>query len=393
MSAWFFVWPFFFFWSWKEFRNVPMAEFPRMNPHGADLFISYNAEESAWVEKAISSLESQLQILENGQLRPFRCFVDMQDITAGDDWHATMLANAVSAFRFLFVISPKALASDWCQLELHQRINSHPQGLDTLLFVNRREGLAPMGTEIGVLTRYRRWVDVSNARPFEKQIDELSAWLCRKKEYEDFQVIRKADKANIFAEPLALEEAFRRFVPCVGIVTKSRYERPLGYAWLNQGRQFLCDYETARAIRNGPQGHALRLCWRDDWSGAGGSLIIARVEVPHRRDEAGKLYVSLNAPLPNRPCLGRSLEYFTENEVGTVVFEASAETKGESRLVPRRAVVSNWLEPAGIEMRMEAGEILLSGAPLFDALGCFAGCVTSDDHGASVALPREIFSQ
>jgi hypothetical protein len=171
-----------------------------MNPNVPDLFISCNVEELAWVEKAIRTLEAKLEILENSQLRPFRCFVYKHDITAGEDWHDRTLVNAVSALRFLFVISPQALASDWCHLELHERITRHPHGLDSLLFVNRKEGLDANEAQTGVLTRFRRWVDVSDARPFEKQIDELTAWLCRKKEYEGFQIIRKANKANRFVD-------------------------------------------------------------------------------------------------------------------------------------------------------------------------------------------------
>jgi hypothetical protein len=362
-----------------------------MNANTADLFISYNNEECAWVERVIGALEGELEVLENGRLRPFRCFVYVQDIAVGEDWHETMLAHALSAHRFLFVMSARALASQWCQLELHERINNRPHWADTLLFANRMDGSEAEKASTWILTRFRRWLDVTDARPFETQMDELAGWLCGKNEYEAFQIIRQSDKRRIFGAPKALEEAFRRFVSCVGIVMDERCDRPLGYAWLNEGRQFLCDYETARASHEGSPGRALRLVWRDELSDAGGSLIIARADVPQRWNEAGKLYVSLNAPLPSRPFFGSGLEYFSENNLGTLVLEPGTKTSREFCLVPRRAALSSWFQPAGINVTMEAGEILLSGAPLFDAWGSFAGCVTRDVNGASVALPSEIF--
>ena len=378
-----------------------------MNPDRADLFICYNAEEGAWVNKFAHALEAQFEVCEEGHLRPFRCFFYAEDIMAGEDWHAKMLVHAVSARRFLFVISPKALVSDWCALEIHERI-SNPNGLDTLVCGNRREEFDPTGSPIRILARFRRWANLCDSRSFEEQVEELGGWLCRKKEHERFQVVRKSEGKQALDEPLSLEKAFCRIIPCVGLVIDKQFSQPLGCAWFNEGRQFLCDAETARvtheALKRGEPG----LCWCSSESRTLRSLIIAQVRIPQRWDESGEIYVCLNEPLPKPPCLASTPEFFLDNKLGTVVFDrvASATTQigpvfslpptariefGCGVLVPRQIDFAPSPQPVEIKIIVQPSEIVLAGAPVYDARGRLAGYVTRGTNGAFAAISNENF--
>jgi hypothetical protein len=350
-------------------------------PH-ADLFICFNEDEHLWVQRAAETLEARLEVVEGGRVRRFLCFYYTQDMRIGDDWHERMLELAASANRLLFVVSPGSLASFCCKLEINQRVRRHHLGLEAMLCGNRVPNVEPLNTPAGFVLGHEVWADLLDHRSFDEQFDELVGWLCRARAGERFHVRRKPDPQEICLEPLVFEAAFARFLPCLGLVTSAADALPMGCAWFAEGRRFTCDWQTARAAAAQlAQGHAF-LYWCDGSGGFSHCLSITHVREPLEDLQPGALYVTLNDALPERPPRAPEPVFFPHRQLGVVV----ATTSGRDGVAARAAAI-HWQKGGGVEAAIEPGERWLPGAPIFDALGRFAGYLTCDHAGLPIALP------
>ncbi len=122
----------------------------------ADVFVSYSRKDQAFVRRLVAALQSVRRSV----------WVDWNDILPSAKWHDEINAAIDGADAFLFIISPDALASQVCSLELAHALDARKRIIPLLYRDVDAGGVTPTLSSLN-------WIFCRDSDPFDTAMRQL----------------------------------------------------------------------------------------------------------------------------------------------------------------------------------------------------------------------------